>query len=49
MMLLGGCDPCRDVKRDLSRAEFNTEGIESVELPLNRLAQAGILGSAIRL
>jgi ubiquinone/menaquinone biosynthesis C-methylase UbiE len=49
MTLLGGCDPCRDIEGDLARAEFNTKGLESVKLPLPKLARAGILGSAIRL
>lgn len=48
MTLLGGCDPCRDIEADLKRAEFTTEGIESVKLPLPKLARAGLIGSAIR-
>jgi hypothetical protein len=49
MMLLGGCDLCRDTESELKRADFNTEGLESVKLPMPKLARAGLLGSAIRL
>jgi SAM-dependent methyltransferase len=49
MMLLGGCDLCRDTESDLKRADFNTEGLESIKLPMPKLARAGLLGSAIRL
>ena len=49
MTLLGGCDPCRDVEGDLKRADFDTESLRGIKLPLPKLVQAGILGAAIRL
>lgn len=49
MTLLGGCDPTREVRLDLERSGFDVAGVRSVELPLPRLASAGILGEAIRI
>lgn len=48
MTLLGGCDPTREIARDLDRAGFDTTGIRAIDLPLPRLARAGVIGEAIR-
>jgi ubiquinone/menaquinone biosynthesis C-methylase UbiE len=48
MTLLGGCDPTRDIARDLERAGFDTSGLRPVDLPLPRLARAGVIGEAVR-
>jgi SAM-dependent methyltransferase len=48
MMLLGGCDPCRDVESGLKRADFDTKGLRGIKLPLPKLARAGLIGAAIR-
>jgi ubiquinone/menaquinone biosynthesis C-methylase UbiE len=47
-VLLGGCDPTRDIAATIERAGFDTEGLRSVELPLPFVIRAGILGSAVR-
>lgn len=48
MTLLGGCDPTREIKLDLERAGFDPSGVRNVDLPLPRLARAGVIGEAIR-
>jgi ubiquinone/menaquinone biosynthesis C-methylase UbiE len=48
MTLLGGCDPTREIARDLDRAGFDITPLRPLDLPLPRLARAGLIGSAIR-
>jgi SAM-dependent methyltransferase len=48
MAVLGGCDPTREIARDLDRAGFDTSGLRAIDLPLPRLARAGVIGEAIR-
>lgn len=44
----GGCSLTRNPAVDLARAGFDTQGLERVELPLPRLARAGMVGIARR-
>lgn len=47
-LMLGGCDPTRDIAAAIERAGFDTGGLRPVELPLPFVVRAGILGSAVR-
>lgn len=48
MTLLGGCDPTHEIALDLERAGFDASGLRRVDLPLPRLARAGVIGAALR-
>ncbi len=49
MTVFGGCDPVRDIRDALMRLDFDVSAVNTIDLPLPRLASAGVIGSAIRL
>lgn len=48
MRVLGGCDPTRDIRGALATAGFSVEKLEPIDLPLPKLARAGVLGVAVK-
>lgn len=46
--VFGGCSLTRDPAVDLARAGFDAQGLERIDLPLPRLARAGMIGLARR-
>ena len=46
--VFGGCSLTRNPAVELARAGFDAQGLERIELPLPRLARAGMIGLALR-
>lgn len=48
MTVFGGCDPVRDIREALMKLDFDVSAVNTIDLPLPRLAAAGVIGNAIR-